>query len=60
MNQVTYLKSLGFTWKKIADLLGVSKVFDPHIFAIVRFVVDSVVKFLSVVVEADDSAALTL
>ena len=31
MNQVTNLKSLCFTWKKITNLLGVSQVFDPHI-----------------------------
>ena len=54
-NQVTNLKSLGFTWKRIANLLGFfpevvlcdidfrsffDVAFDPIIFSIVRFVVD--------------------
>ena len=54
-NQVTNLKSLGFTWKRIANLLGFfpevvlcdidfrsffDVPFDPIIFSIVRFVVD--------------------
>ena len=63
MNQVTNLKSLGFTWQKIPNLLGgVSTSFDPHISAIVRFVVDGFADlvFVSVVVEADDSPAPTL
>ena len=55
LNQVTNLKSLGFKWKRIANLLGVfpkivlckihfhgffDVAFDSHIFSIVRFVVD--------------------
>ena len=52
MNQVTNLQ---ICWDS-------PQVFDPHISAIVRFVVDGVAKgvFLSVVVEADDSSAPTL
>ena len=57
LNQVTNLKSLGFAWKRIANLLGVFPEvvlrdidfcgffdvgFDPHISSIVRFVVDRV------------------
>ena len=77
MNQATNLKSLGFTRERIAYLLGVlpevvlcdidfggffDVAFDPHIFSIVRFVVDHVAKlvlFVSVA-EADDSPAPTL
>ena len=59
MNQVTNLKSLGFTRERIAKLLGVfpevvlcdidfsgffDVAFDPHISSIVRFVVDHVAK----------------
>ena len=58
IEQVTNLKSLGFTQKKIENLLGVfpevvlcdidfrgffDVAFDPHISSIVRFVVDRVV-----------------
>ena len=72
MKQVTNLKSLGLsTLERIANLLGVfhevalcdidfsgffDVAFDPHIFSIVRFVVDRVAKlvvFVSVA-EADD------
>ena len=77
MNQVTNLPSLGFTQERIANLLGVFPevvlcdidfcgsfdiAFDPHIFSILRFVVDCVAKlvlFVSVV-DADDSPAPTL
>ena len=77
MNQVTNLKSLGFTRERIANLLGVfleivlcdinfrdffDVAFDPHISAIVRFVVDRVAKlvlFVSIV-EGNDSPAPTL
>ena len=76
LNQVINLKSLGFTRERIANLLGVfpkvvlcdidfSGFFDvaiyPHIYSIVRFVVDHVAKlalFVSVA-EADDSPAPT-
>ena len=61
MNQVTNLKSLGFTWKRIASLLGVCPkvglcdidfrgffdvAFDPHISSIVRFTEDRVAKLV--------------
>ena len=61
MNQVTNLKLLGFTWKRIANLLGVfpevflcdidfrgfSQVaFDPHVSSIVRFVVYRIAKLV--------------
>ena len=61
MKNVTNLKSLGFTWKRIAKLLGVfpevvlcnidfsgffDVAFDPHISSIVRFVVDRVAKLV--------------
>ena len=61
MNQVTNLKSLGFTRERIANLLGVfpdvvlgdidfggffDVAFDPHISSIVRFVVDCVAKLV--------------
>ena len=77
MKQVTNPKSLGFTWERTANLLGFfpevvlcdidlrgffDVAFDPHIFSIVRFVVDRVAKlalFVSVA-EADDSPAPTL
>ena len=77
MKQVTNLKSLGFTRERIAKLLGVfpevvlcdidfngffNVAFDPHISAIVRFVVDRFAKlvlFVSVA-EADDLPAPTL
>ena len=57
MNQVKNLKSLGFIWKRIANLLGVLPdvvlcdidfcgfcgiIFDPHISSVVRFVLDRV------------------
>ena len=67
MNQVRHWKSLGFTWKRIANLLGVfpkvvlcdidfcglfDVALDPHI---------SILNHLFVsVVEADDSPATTL
>ena len=76
MNQVTNLKSLGFTRERIANLLGVfpevvlcdidfsgffDVAFDPHISSIFRFVLDRVAKLLFVsVAEADDSPAPTL
>ena len=78
MKQVANLKSLGLsTLERIANLLGVFRevalcdidfsgffdvAFDPHIFSIVRFVVDRVAKlvvFVSVA-EADDSPSPTL
>ena len=77
INQVTNLKLQGFTRERIANLLGVfpevvlcdidlcgffDVAFDPHIFSIVRFVVNRVVKlvlFVSVA-ETDDSTAPTL
>ena len=61
MNQVTNLKSLGFTRERIANLLGVfpevvlcdidfrgffDVAFDPHISSIIRFVVDRIVKLI--------------
>ena len=61
MNQVTNLKSLGFTRERIANLLGVfpevvlgdinfsgffDVAFDPPISSIVRFVVDRVAKLV--------------
>ena len=61
MNQVTNLKSLGFTRERIANLLGVfpevvlcdidfsgffDVAFDPHISSIVRFVVDRVAQLV--------------
>ena len=71
MNQVTNLKSLGFTWK-IASLLGVfpdvvlcdvgfrgffDVAFDPHISLIFLLMVDRVAKLVLFVsvAEADDS-----
>ena len=57
MNQVTNLKSLGFTWERIVNVVGVfpevvlcninfcgffEVAFHPHISSIVRFVVDHV------------------
>ena len=77
MNQVKNLKSLGFTRERIVNLLRVfpevvlcdivvrgffDVAFDPHIFSIVRFVIDPVAKlvlFVSVA-EADDSPAPAL
>ena len=59
LNEVTNLKSLDFTWKRIANLVGVFPVvvlcdidfygffevaFDLYISSIVRFVVDCVTK----------------
>ena len=63
LNQLTNLKSLSFTWKIIANLVGVfpqvvlchrdfRDFFDTHISSVVRFVVDRVEKlklFVSVV-----------
>ena len=61
LNQITILKSLGFTWKRIASLLGVfpevflcdiefhgffDVVFHCHISSIVRSVVDRVAKLV--------------
>ena len=61
MNQVTNLQSVGFTQERIANLLRVfpevvlcvidfrgffDVAFDPHIFSIVRFVVDRVAKLV--------------
>ena len=61
MNQVTNLKSLGFTQERIANLLGVflevvlcdihfngffDVAFDPHVSSIARFVVDRVAKLV--------------
>ena len=62
ISQVTNLKSLDFTWKKEHFYWESSQVFDSHIFAVVRFVVEGVAKiiFVSVVVEVDDSPAPTL
>ena len=73
LNQLTNLKSLSFTWKIIANLVGVfpqvvlchrdfRDFFDTHISSVVRFVVDRVEKlklFVSVV-NPDDSPAPTL
>ena len=60
MNQVTNLKSLGFAWKNIINILEVTTHFWSLYFCN-RFVVEDVVKlvFLSVVVEADGSPAPT-
>ena len=59
VNQITNLKSLGLTWKRIASLLGVfpevvlcdidfhgffDVAFDTHISQIVRFIVDRAAK----------------
>ena len=61
LNQITNLKSLGFTRERIANLLGVfpevvlcdvdfsgffDDAFDPHISSIVRFLVDRVAKLV--------------
>ena len=61
LNQVTNLKSLGFTRDRIANLLGVfpevvlydidfggffDDAFDPHISSVVRFLVDRVSKLM--------------
>ena len=76
MNQVTNLKSLGFTRERIANLLGVFPevvlcdidfsgffdAFDPHISSIILFLVDLIAKLILFVsvAEADDSPAPTL
>ena len=76
MNQVTNLKSLGFTRERIENLLGVfprvvlcnidfsgffDVAFNPHISSIVRFVVDRVAKLVSFVSVAEaDDSAPTL
>ena len=61
MNQVTNLKSLGFTWKKQQIYWESPQVFDPHISATVHFVVEDAAKLAFVsTVEADDSSAPTL
>ena len=67
-NQRTNLKSLGFTWKRIANLLGFfpevvfcnidfrgffDVAFDPHISSIIRFVVERVAKLVSFVSVAE-------
>ena len=69
MNQVINLKSLGFTWKKIANLLGLfpdivlcnidflgffDVAFDPRISSIVCFVVGSVAKLVLFVSAAEE------
>ena len=54
MNQVTNLKSLGFTWEKWQIYRESPQVFDPHISAIVRFVSDCVAKLLYVPVLVED------
>ena len=61
-NQVTNLKSLGFYMKKKQIYLESPEIFDPHISAVVRIVVDSVAKliFVSIVVKTDDLPASTL
>ena len=68
MNQVTNLKSLGFTRKRVGNLLGVfpevvlcdidfhgffDVAFDSNIFSIVRFVVDRVAKLVLLVSVAE-------
>ena len=55
MNQVTNLKSLGFTWKKKANLLGVSTSFWSPCFYNCSFW-----GIVSVIVEADDLPVPTL
>ena len=52
----------GFNMEILASYGESPQVFDPHISAIVCFVVDGVTKliFVSVVVEVDDSPAPTL
>ena len=62
MNQVANLKSLNFKWKKHQIYWESPQIFDPHISAIARFVIDGVAKlvFVSVVAKADDSPAQTL
>ena len=62
MEQVTNLKSFGFTWKKQQIYWESPQVFDAHISTIVRFAVNGVAEliFVSVVVEAEDSSAPTL
>ena len=42
MNQVTNLKSSGFTWKKYQIYLESPQVFNPHIAVIFCFAVDGV------------------
>ena len=72
MKQVTNLKSLGLsTLERIANLLGVFRevvlcdidfsgffdvAFDPHIFSIVRFVVDLVAKLVLFVSSASTNS----
>ena len=68
MNQVTNLKSLGFTWKRIVNLLGVfpnfvlcdidfrgffDVAFDPYISSMVLFMVDCVAKLVLFVTLAE-------
>ena len=70
-NQVTNLQSLGFTEERIVNLLGVfpevalcdiefhgffDVAFDPHIFSIVRFVVDLVAKLVLFVSSASTNS----
>ena len=73
MNQVKNLKSLGFTWKRIANLLevfpdvGLCEIyfqgffdiaFDSHISSIIRFVVDHVAKLVLFVPVAEADDSL--
>ena len=62
MKRVTNLKSLGFTWKKWQVYWEFPQVFDPHVSAIIRFVVDGAAKLVlvSVAVETNDSPEPTL
>ena len=68
MNRVTNLKSPSFTWKKVANLLGVfpdvvlcvidfcsffDVVFDPRISSVVSFVVDPVAKLVLFLSDAE-------
>ena len=68
VNQGANLKSLGFTWKRIANLLGFfpevvlcnidfhgyfDVAFDPHISSIIGFVVDCVAKVVLFVSAAE-------
>ena len=46
INQIKNLKMLGFTWKKKQNYWESPQAFDPHIFAIVSFVVDGVTKLV--------------
>ena len=61
MNQVTNLKSMDFTWKNKEIQWEFPQIFNPLIYATVRFVVDGVAKlvFVSIVAETDDSITPT-